>query len=484
MKVYLNYINGRWTRSNSKKTFTNIDPATEKPLGKFQASNKHDVEHAVKAAEKSLPIWKETPAPERAEYLFKITRILKRHKERLARIETKEMGKVLKETKGDVQEAIDIFEFMAGEGRRLYGITTPSELKNKFNATVRIPLGIVGLITPWNFPMAIPSWKLAPALICGNTIIFKPSSDTPQSAYELIKIIEKAKVPKGIVNMITGSGREVGAPIIKHPKVNAISFTGSRDTGKFITRNAGLKKVGLELGGKNPTIIMDDADLKLALNGVIWGAFGTTGQRCTATSRVIIHKKVRKKFESLLIKETRKLKLGSGLKRKTDVGPLINFGALEKVSKYVNLGEKEGGKVLCGAKEASKRGFFYEPTIFTKVKPHMTIAQEEIFGPVLAIIEAKDLREAIKIANQVDYGLSSSIYTNNVSNALKAIEKLETGIVYVNSPTIGAEVHLPFGGTKDTGNGTREGGTIEEFSEIKTIYVDYSGSLQKAQGIE
>lgn len=479
------YINGKWINSTSRKTFNNLNPATAKLFGKYPAGNQKDVNKAVQAASKAFPAWKNTPAPKRAEILFETVHLLKKNKDRLAKLEVTEMGKVYSEASGDVQEAIDIFEYMAGEGRRLFGHTTPSELKNKFCMTTRQPLGVVGLITPWNFPIAIPAWKLAPALICGNTIIFKPSSDTPQSAIELIKILEEAGTPKGVINLITGSGEEVGTPIIKHPKIQGISFTGSVNTGKFITANSGLKKVGLELGGKNAIIVMDDANLDLAIEGIIWGAFGTTGQRCTATSRVIAHKKIKKQLEEKLLKKVKKLRLGSGLKPSTDIGPLINQKALEKSEYYSKIGIKQKAKLLCGGEKASMPGFFFKPTIFTNVKPAMRIAQEEIFGPILSIIQSKNLNESIKICNSVSYGLSASIYTNDIKNAFIAMEDIETGIVYINSSTIGAEVHLPFGGVKDTGHG-REAGIIgiDEFSEVKTIYVDFSGKLQKAQKIE
>ena len=486
VKIYKNFINGKWINSSSKKTFNSINPANKQILGKFQDSNENDVNLAVKAAEKAFKEWSETPAPKRAEILFNVVRILKERKQELAKFMTKEMGKVLDETLGDVQEGIDIFEYMAGEGRRLFGHTTPSELKNKLCMTIRAPIGVVGLITPWNFPIAIPSWKLAPALICGNTIVFKPSSDTPLLALKLIEILDEAGLPKGVVNFVTGSGKNVGAPIIKHSKIRGVSFTGSKETGEFITQNSGLKKVGLELGGKNGIIVMDDADLDLAVDGVIWGGFGTTGQRCTASSRVILHKKISKQFEKKLVSKIKKLTLGDGSDKKTKVGPLINQNAVDKVDKYVKIGKEEGAKLVIGGNYGSSKGFFYKPTLFKNVNKNMRIAQEEIFGPFISLIEVKNLNEAIDVSNSISYGLSSSIYTNDIKNAFVAIQKLEAGITYVNSSTIGAEVHLPFGGVKNTGNGTREAGIegIHEFSETKTIYIDYSGRLQKAQGIK
>src|SRR3989338_2406622 len=484
MKAYHQYINGKWTPSTNTNRFQTLNPAKKSEvLATFSQGTREDVEHAVLAAEKALPSWKNTPAPKRGELVLEISRLLKKNKQKLGELVTLEMGKVLKEGLGDVQEAIDIFEYMAGEGRRLFGHTTPSELKNKFCCTVRQPIGVVGIITPWNFPFAIPAWKLAPALICGNTIVFKPASDTPLCAATLIEILEEAGIPPGVVNMVTGSGEEVGSAIIAHRRLRGISFTGSRETGEFITKIAGLKKIGLELGGKNAIIIMDDADIDLAIEGILWGAFGTTGQRCTAASRVIVHKSVQKQVEEKLLKCVRKLKIGSGLDSKTDVGPLINARAVVKTHKYTEIGKKEGAKLVCGGSPEDREGFFYKPTIFTNVKPHMRIAREEIFGPTLSILKAQDLNDAIQIANAIEYGLSSSIYTRNINNAFHSIENIEAGITYVNASTIGAEVHLPFGGVKATGNGTRESGIlgIEEFSEVKTIYIDYSGKLQKAQ---
>jgi len=485
VKQYKFYINGKWVNSLSSKTFESKNPATEKTLGVFQQGNEKDVDRAVDAAEKALEDWSSTPAPSRGEILFRIKDLLIKKKEELARTETMEMGKVLNESRGEVQEAIDTFEYMAGEGRRLFGYTTTSELKDKMCFTIRRPIGVCGLITPWNFPYALPSWKLSAALICGNTVVLKPSSDTPLCATKLVEILIEAGVPRGVVNLVFGPGESVGARLVKNPKVRAISFTGHRDTGLWITRNAGLKRLGLEMGSKNPIIVMDDADMKLVVDGILWGGYGTTGQRCTSASRIIVANGIKTRLEKLLLQRLKRLKLGSGLKENTDIGPLINRRAVEKVHKYTEIGLKEGAKLLYGGKARKGKGYFYEPTLFTNVKPHMTIAQEEIFGPSVAIIPAVNVDNAIKIANDVGYGLSSAIYTKDVNKAFKAIEKLETGITYVNSSTIGSEVHLPFGGVKDTGNGTREAGIkgIDEFSEVKTIYVDYSGKLQKAQRI-
>jgi acyl-CoA reductase-like NAD-dependent aldehyde dehydrogenase len=381
-----------------------------------------------------------------------------------------------------VQEAIDIFEYMAGEGRRLLGHTTTSELPDKFAMTIRVPVGVMGLITPWNFPIAIPAWKTSAALICGNTMVLKPSSDTPLCVTELVRIFEKAGVPPGVVNLVTGPAKTVGQEIVKNKGIDGLSFTGSRDTGEWIMANVGVKKIGMELGGKNPIIVMDDADLELALDGIIWGAFGTTGQRCTACSRILVQRGVKERFLGMLVQRVKRLRLGNGLEKTTDIGPLVNKAAQEKSARYAGIGREEGAKILIGGEIPAGKGFFFKPTVFDEVSPDMRIAQEEIFGPVLSAIEVKDLDEAIEVANGVEYGLSSSIYTKDVRSAFRAMKGIEAGITYVNSPTIGAEVHLPFGGVKKTGF-TREAGIegIDEFSHSKTLYVDYSGRLQRAQ---
>lgn len=482
VQTYKMYINGEWVDSDSGETFSRVNPATLEIIGTFQKGNEMSVEAAVGAAEKAFENWSETPAPKRGKILFKVGQLLEQNKEDLARTITIEMGKVLTEARGEVQEAIDMTFLMAGEGRRLFGKTTTSELKDKFSMAVRRPLGIVGLITPWNFPIAIPSWKIMPALIDGNTIVFKPSSDTPLCAIKFVEILEKAGFPKGVINLVTGSGGTAGMHLVRHKKVRGISFTGHKDTGIEILRAAGIKKVGLELGGKNPIIVMDDADLNLALDGVIWGGYGTTGQRCTAASRVIVHENIKDEFEKMLVERIKKLRLGNGLEPDVDVGPLVNQTAQEKSKTYADIGLKEGAKLLIGGQIPKMKGWFFEPTLFTNCSIDMKIAQEEIFGPIVSLISAKDLNDAINIANSVEYGLSSSIYTKNIRNAFKVIEKLDAGLTYINASTIGSEVHLPFGGVKGSGT-TREGGwtAIDEFSEMKTVYFDYSGKLQRAQ---
>jgi aldehyde dehydrogenase (NAD+) len=487
VQEYKLLIGGESRDSSTGETFDDINPATLENLATVQVAGSEDVDRAVEAAEEGFRVWSEVPAPRRAEVLLRAARILQERKEDLAVLMTEEMGKVIPETRGDVQEAIDITVYAAGEGRRMFGETTTSELKDKFCMTVLRPIGVVGMITPWNFPIAIPSWKIMPALVAGNSVVFKPSSDTPLLAIKLVEILMEAGLPPGVVNIVPGPGGSVGKAIVQHPRIKAISFTGSLDTGKWIMEECAktMKRVSLELGGKNPVIVMPDADLELALEGVLWGAFGTTGQRCTATSRLILHEKIKDEFTKRLLAKTKSLRVGNGLLPETDVGPVINKAQLEKIEKYVRIGKEEGAILLLGGNRADPGlpGYFFEPTVFTDVRPDMRIAQEEIFGPVLSIITVSGLDEAIEVANNTKYGLSSSIYTENIGNAFRAIEKIEAGITYVNAPTIGAEVHLPFGGVKGTGNGFREAGTeaIKEFTEVKAVYIDYSGRLQKAQ---
>jgi len=489
-REYKNYINGEWVASESGKTFDNTNPAnTDDVIGTFQESNSKDVDGAVDAASRAYELWRLTPAPKRAEFLYRAGEILKRDKEKIAREMTREMGKVLDETKGDVQEAIDMAFLAAGEGRRLFGVTSPSELPNKFNMAVRAPLGVAGLITPWNFPIAIPAWKGMAALICGNTVVIKPASLTPLAVIMLAEVFEEAGLPPGVWNVVTGGGREVGEPMLKHPAVKVISFTGSTEVGRDINVACApsFKRVHLEMGGKNCIIVMDDADVDLAVDGALWGAFGTTGQRCTASSRIIVQSGVYDQFVEKLAGRAKKLRVGNGLDANVDMGPSVSASQRKTVESYVKIGQKEGAEVVAGGNALTDggfaRGFFHEPTVFANVTSDMRIAQEEIFGPVTAVIKCESLEEAIAVGNSVKYGLSSSIYTKNVNSAFHAMRDMETGIFYVNAPTIGAEVHMPFGGMKETGNGHREAGVagIDVFSEWKSIYVDYSGALQRAQ---
>ena len=487
--TFKNFIGGEWVDAASGETFESTSPATGEPIGTFPKSGPEDVDRAVEAAKRAYEDWRLTPAPARGEILYRFGQLVREHKDELALLMSREMGKVLAEAGGDVQEAIDMSFYMAGEGRRLFGHTTPSELRDKFNMSVRMPIGVVGVITPWNFPIAIPAWKIAPALVCGNTVVFKPATDTPALGERFVELLVEAGVPAGVVNVVHGGGRDVGEPLVRHPDVPVITLTGSRDTGVAVLKAAAdnLKRVHLELGGKNAVIVMDDADLDLAAEGILWSAFGTSGQRCTAASRVVVHERVYDALRSRLVAAAEAMRLGPGWEAGTDVGPVINGAALEKIHSYTGVGRDEGATLLTGGEIATgnglERGFYYRPTIFGDVEPGMRIAQEEIFGPTTALIPVKDYDEAIGVANGIRFGLSSSIFTGDVNRAFRAMRDLETGITYVNAGTIGAEVHLPFGGTKETGNGHREAGqaALDVFTEWKSLYVDYSGRLQKAQ---
>ena len=483
------FIGGDWVESDSGRTFESVNPAdTRDVIGRFQAADAADAARAIRAAEVAFPGWRATPAPKRGEILYRFGALMAQHKERLARAMTREMGKVLAEARGDVQEGIDIAYLMAGEGRRLFGDTTPSELPDKWAMSVREPLGVAGIITPWNFPMAIPCWKMMPALVTGNTVVLKPSSDTPHCATLLVELMAEAGFPPGTVNLLTGPGAEVGDALVANPDVPVISFTGNSATGKRIAALAAtrLKRVSLELGGKNAIVVLADADLDLATDGIVWSAFGTTGQRCTACSRVIVEEAVAEPLMERLEARARALRLGSGLEPMTDIGPLVNAGALDKVRSYIDVGTRDAELVTGGARASGaglEHGHFFEPTIFGGVKPMDRIAQEEIFGPVLSVIRVPDYPAAVTALNQTRYGLSSSIFTRDVNIAFRAMRDFETGIVYINAGTIGAETHLPFGGTKETGNGHREAGhaALETYTEWKSIYIDFSGHLQRAQ---
>jgi len=489
-RVFKNFINGEWVGAKSGKTLENRNPAnTDEIIGEFPLSGPEDVDVAVTAARSAYKSWRLTPAPKRAEILFRVAELLVKRKEDFARDMTREMGKVLAESRGDVQEAIDMTYYMAGEGRRLYGQTTPSELANKFAMSVRQPIGVCGMITPWNFPMAIPSWKMMPALACGNTVVLKPAEDTPLSSYHLVDTMVEAGLPAGVVNLVNGDGPGAGAPLAEHKDVPVISFTGSTATGRIIAQTCApdFKHCSLEMGGKNIILVMEDANLDLAIDGAIWGGFGTTGQRCTAASRIGVHKSVYGEFVSRFAARAQKLKVGNGLYPSVEVGPLINEQQLQTVMSYVEIAKKEGAKLLTGGNRLNSGehawGWFYAPTVFGECDPKMRVAQEEIFGPVVSVIPIDSLEQGIEVANGVRYSLSASIYTRNVNRAFTAIQDVYTGLVYVNAPTIGAETHLPFGGTKQTGNGHREAAVaaIDFFSEWKSVYIDYSDKLQRAQ---
>jgi len=489
-REYKNFINGEWVAPSSGEYHENRNPAnTDEVIGAFPLSSQADVDAAVAAAREAYKTWRLTPAPKRAEILFRAAELLVKRKEEFSRDMTREMGKVLAETRGDVQEAIDMTYYMAGEGRRLFGQTTPSELPNKFAMSVRQPIGVCGLITPWNFPMAIPSWKMMPALVCGNTVVLKPAEDTPLSSYHLVETLAEAGLPRGVVNLVSGDGPGSGSPLAQHDGVPVLSFTGSTATGRVIAQLCApsFKHCSLEMGGKNIILVMDDANLDLAIDGAVWGGFGTSGQRCTAASRLGVHKKVYGEFVKRFVERAGKLAVGNGLESAVEMGPVVNEQQLNTVMGYVEIGKSEGAKLLTGGHRlqngAYAKGWFHEPTVFGDCNAKMRIAQEEIFGPVVSVIPIDGLEQGIEVANGVPYGLSASIYTRDVNRAFAAIQDLYTGIVYVNAPTIGAETHLPFGGTKQTGNGHREAAVsaIDFFTEWKSVYVDYSDKLQRPQ---
>ncbi len=485
-----NLVGGEQRPALDGRTFESRNPARHSDVvGVFARSSAADVDAAVQAAKQALEGWRSTPWPHRAEIILRASLLLEQRKEDLARLMTREMGKVLTEARGDVQEAIDMGKFIAGEGRRAYGETVPSELRNKWAMTMRQPFGVVGCVTPWNFPIAIPSWKIFPAIMAGNTVVLKPAEDTPMCALRFVETLNDAGLPAGVVNIVFGFGEDAGDAVVRHQDVAAVYFTGSVATGRIVSEICGrmLKKCSLELGGKNAIVVLADADIEVAVDGALWGAFGTSGQRCTASSRLIVERPVVERFTEQLLQRASGLRLGDGLNDEVDVGPIINQVQLDRVHSYTKIGRDEGAKLLLGGEIATEdglgEGFFYRPTIFTDVQPAMRIAQEEIFGPTTAVIPVESLDAALEAANSTHYGLSLSVYTNDLRKAFRAIHELHAGIVYVNAPTIGAEIQLPFGGTRDTGNGHREAGghVLDEFSEWKSIYIDYSGRLQRAQ---
>jgi len=489
MKTFNNYIAGAWVEPSTGKFQDNTNPAdTSDVIGRFPLSGAADVARAVESAQRGFELWKRTPAPARGDVLRRVGEIMIARKEELADLMTREMGKPLAETRGDVQEGIDTAFYAATEGRRLFGHTVPSELRNKWAMSFRRPIGVAGIITPFNFPLAIPTWKIFPALVCGNAVVFKPGEDVPHTGHVFVEILLEAGLPPEVIQLVHGDGL-AGAAIVEHPGIALVSFTGSTDTGSKVGETCGRmhKRLSLEMGGKNAQIVLDDAKLDLALDGVLWGAFGTTGQRCTATSRLILQDGIHDKFVEMLVARAKTLKLGDGRKAGTDVGPVIHAESITKIERYVEIGLTEGATLALGGRRATgaglDKGFFFEPTIFTGVKAGSRLEQEEIFGPVLSVIRVKDAAEAFKVNNGVKYGLSSSLYTQDVNLAFQALQSLDNGITYINAPTIGAEAHLPFGGVKATGNGHREGGweVYEFYSETKVGYVDFSGSLQRAQ---
>ncbi|HZO71670.1 MAG TPA: aldehyde dehydrogenase family protein [Ktedonobacteraceae bacterium] len=481
-RVYQNFIGGQWRASRGGETFVSTNPAhTGEVIGYYQKSTAADLDAAVEAASKAQPGWAATPAPERGEILLRTALLLEQRKEELATLMTREMGKILKETRGDVQTAIDVAKFIAGEGRRAEGETLPSGMRNKFCMTIRQPLGVVGIITPWNFPLAIPAWKTFPALMAGNAVVLKPASDTPLLALKLAEVLNEAGLPPGVLNVITGPGGSLGDALASHKRVNMISLTGSTEVGRRVAEICGrdLRRCALELGGKNAVIVLEDADLDLAIESVVWGAFGTTGQRCTATSRVIVHKAVLHEFSDRLVAAAEKLIIGDGLDPQIEMGPLVNMGRVKAVHEYTEIGRQEGAKLLTGGARLSEsiyeEGAFYQPTIFTDVRPEMRIASEEVFGPFISLLPVSSYEEAVQVANSTRYGLSTSVFTESSRLTFRAMRDIETGLLYFNAPTTGAEIHLPFGGTRESGNGHRElgSGAVDEFSELKSIFVSY-----------
>ena len=490
MKIFKNFVGGAWVEPSTGEYFDNVNPAdTSDVVGRFPSSGWGDVDRAVASAKRGFDVWRRMPAPERGAILRKAGDILTSRKEEIADLMTREMGKPLAETRGDVQEGIDTAYYAATEGRRLFGHTVPSELRSKWAMSFRRPIGVAGIITPFNFPLAIPTWKMFPALLCGNAVVFKPAEDVPHTGTVFVEVLLEAGVPPQVVQLVHGMGETVGAAIVEHPDVALVSFTGSTETGRIVGETCGRlhKRLSLEMGGKNAMIVLDDADLDLAMEGVLWGAFGTTGQRCTATSRLILQTGIHDDFLSRLVGKARAMRLGDGRKKETDVGPLINEASRKKVERYVDIGQEEGADLLTGGRrpvtKETQKGWFFEPTIFARVQPGSRLEQEEIFGPVLSVIRVDTPEEALAVNNDVKYGLSSSLYTRDVNLAFRALNELDNGITYINAPTIGAEAHLPFGGVKQTGNGHREGGweVYEFYSETKVAYVDFSGRLQRAQ---
>jgi aldehyde dehydrogenase (NAD+) len=486
--TFLNYIDGSWVPAVTGETFLDTNPARPaEVIGEFQRSGPEDVDAAVTAARRAQEAWRLTPAPLRGEIVARATRMLVERKPELAETITREMGKVLVDSGYDVQGAITSGEYMSGEGRRMFGDTVPSGLPNRLAMTVREPVGVVGIITPWNLPMLMPAWKLFPALVCGNTVVVKPAEDTPHTAVRLFEILEEAGVPPGVANLVTGYGPETGQPLATHPDVDMVSFTGSRAVGKQIATTAGaeLKHVSLEMGGKNALVVLDDADIAEAVTGAMWGGFSTAGQRCTASSRLVVDENVADEVVERLVEGIGTLVVGDGLDPKTTVGPIVNAKQLERIHSYTGIGIEEGARLVVGGvklEDSPEGGFFYSPTLFDHATPDMRIAQEEIFGPTITVIRVSGDDEAIAVANGTRYGLSAAVYTRDTVRALRAVRDLQAGLVYLNAPTIGSEIHLPFGGVKDTGNGHRESGTsaIEQFTEVKTVFLDFSGTLQRA----
>ena len=487
-QICRNFINGRWVESRSTRTVERRNPANlDEVIGLAPLSTREETREGIAAARAAFAAWRDTPAPVRGRVIAKAAILMEQQKEGLARILTREEGKTFRDSLGEVQKSINILEFMAGESRRLGGETLPSELPKNFAYTLKQPLGVVAAITPWNFPVSIPVWKISPALIAGNTVVFKPATLTPFTGAKVVEIFEQAGAPAGVLNMVVGAGGEVGDELLQHPDVRAVSFTGSNDVGSELYAQGArkMKKCQCEMGGKNPLVILADADLPLAVESAAFGAFASTGQRCTATSRVVVEEKVADRFVEMLVERARKFKVGNGLEPSVDMGPAVDEAQMKTDLRYIEIGKKEA-KLLLGGERLSgtgyDRGYFVAPTLFDHVQWDSSIAQDEIFGPVLSVIRVREFDEALRVANSVRYGLSSSIYTNDAAKIFEFIDRIETGITHINSPTVGGEAQLPFGGMKATGVGLREMGrvAIDFYTELKTVYIDYTGRKRES----
>ncbi|HEY0320237.1 MAG TPA: aldehyde dehydrogenase family protein [Pyrinomonadaceae bacterium] len=484
MAIYRNFINGEWAESTSSKTADNINPAnTDDLIGTIKQATREESRRAVEAAHEAFRMWRTTPAPQRGRIVGRAARLMEEHKEELAQLLTREEGKTISESRGELQRSINVAEFCAGESRRMNGETIQSELPANFAYTIKQPLGVVACVTPWNFPVAIPVWKIAPALVAGNTVVFKPASLTPATATRIVELFEEAGIPGGVLNLIIGSGSEAGDEIINHPAVKAVSFTGSNQIGirlyEEVSRRGG--KVQCEMGGKNPVVVLEDADMDLAVESTAQGAFGSTGQRCTATSRAIVVNDVADQFVERLVQRANSLRIGAGNDPQTDIGPSVDENQFKTVLSYIDVGREDGAKMLCGGERASgdglDKGYFVKPTVFDHVTPEMRIAREEIFGPILSVLRVKDFEEALQVANDSEYGLSSSIFSNDATRIFRFVDEIETGMTHINSPTTGGEAHIPFGGIKATGIGDREQGStaLDFYTDLKVVYVDYTG---------
>ena len=484
MNTYKNFIGGKWIESTSSKTVQNVNPAnTDDILGANRQATREEARAAVEAAADAFQAWRRTPAPARGKIVAKAARLMEAAKEELATILTHEEGKTISESRGELQRSINVAEFCAGESRRMNGETIFSELPSNFVYTIKQPLGVVACVTPWNFPVAIPTWKIAPALVAGNTVVFKPATITPATAVRIVEIFEEAGIPPGVLNLILGSGSDAGDEIINHPAVKAVSFTGSNGVGIRMYEQVSRRgaKCQCEMGGKNPVVILEDCDMDLAVENTVQGAFGSSGQRCTATSRAVVVDKIADEFVERVSKRAQSMRIGDGMDPQTEMGPSVDEGQFKTVLEYLNIGKEDGATLVCGGERATgnglDKGFFVKPTVFDHVTPDMRIAREEIFGPVLSVLRVKDFEEALTVANDTEFGLSSSIFTNDAARIFRFVDEIETGMTHINSPTTGGEAHIPFGGIKGTGIGDREQGStaLDFYTELKVVYVDYTG---------